>query len=72
MPCYCKLCKGCERASLVDQLAHVLQGWQEGGDTGERPQTQGYALLPEESITSLPYTPASPNTYPWPHVSTSV
>lgn len=72
MPCYRKLCKGCERASLADQLVCVLQGCQESGDTGERPQAQGHAWLPEESITSLPCTPASPNTYPWPQDSTSV
>lgn len=64
MPYYRKLCKGYERASLVDQLAHVLQGWQESGGTGERSQIQGYALLLEERITPLPCTSASPNTYP--------
>lgn len=31
-----------------------------------------HTLLPEESIPSLPCTPASPNTYPCPQVSTSV
>lgn len=53
------------RASLVDQLAHVLQGWEESGDTGDWPQTQGYALLPEERLTSLPcitqHLPLAPN-----------
>lgn len=69
MPRYRELCKGCEGASLGDQLACVLQGQQRSGDGREKLRAQENVLLPKEGIGTLPHTPASPKTCPCPQDS---